>query len=131
MAIPSWKTLLSRMNPVNRGTVYHGCLQTKRLVSLCIALAAQEEVLLDVVEHGEPSAAGGIGGGVNAIGTGDSLGDGTWQGVTVNVPLFGRHHRSQSPHTLDSLEVERDRNGGEKLFESHGWSDNREEAMRS
>ena len=49
------------------------CLQTERLVSLSTALAAVEEVLLDVLKNGEPGAASLIRGSVDAVSASDAL----------------------------------------------------------
>ena len=49
--------------------------QTQRFVRFVIALAAVEEVLVEIVPHGEETAAGRIGGSVYAVWTGDAAGD--------------------------------------------------------
>ena len=52
--------------------------QTKGLVDLLTALAAVEQVLLDVVANGEESAAGRVGRGVHAVGASDPAGEGAY-----------------------------------------------------
>ena len=50
--------------------------QTKGLVDLLAALAAVEQVLLDVVANGEQSAASGVGRGVHTVRASDPTGEG-------------------------------------------------------
>ena len=64
--------------------------QTKGLVDLLTALAAVEEVLLDVVAHSKERAAGGVGRGVHAVGASDPAGEGTyfWHGKNNRVRIW-------------------------------------------
>ena len=82
-------------------------LQTQRLMSIFIALASAEQVLLNVVAHSEESATRRICGGVLSIGAGDTLGDSGWKlpgaGVSiVSVKLERMCHlprRSRRPQS--------------------------------
>lgn len=65
------------------------------------ALAAVEEVGLNVITNGEQRAAGCVCRSVHAVGAGHTLGDGTFRDVEDNS----------------------DGESGEELFESHGCSE--------
>ena len=71
--------------------------ETKSLVRLGAALGAVEEVLLDVVQDGEPGAAGRIGGGVLAVRASDALDDRTCGMFESALGMHGEQRRRSIP----------------------------------
>jgi hypothetical protein len=77
MAMASWKTLESIVSHIPSYLGRPGCSQTESLVSLGVALATIEQVLLDIFQDREPGAASCVCGSVNAVGARNTPGDST------------------------------------------------------
>lgn len=73
----SWKVLRKSDMSLRKMNYNTRDLQTERLVHVFAALAAVEEVLLDVVSDGEQVAASGVRGCVHTIGASNTPGDST------------------------------------------------------
>ena len=66
---------------------------------LLAALAAVEQVLLDVVTDGEESAASGVRSGVDTIGTSDTAGQSTYNNIPVSVVWVKERGCGDGPFT--------------------------------
>ena len=111
----------ARVNMANDVEELRGHLQAGGLVGLGAALASVEEVLLDVIQDGEPGAARFVADG-GAVGAGCPLGlhHGGWTSGSMSLayPMVC----SRSVLTLRSLESERNGDSGDELLEGHDRS---------
>ena len=73
--------------------------QAQRLVDVLSALAAVEQVLLDVVADGEESAASCIRRGVDTVGTSDTAGQSTYNNDPVSVVWVKERRCGDGPFT--------------------------------
>ena len=93
-------------------------------MSLSNALAAVEEIGLDVLEDGEPSAARRVRSRVLAVGTGDAAGDGTCGKQADSSIAAAPIASSRKLRTLRRLQRQDDGERSEELLEGHGRLEN-------